>query len=147
MRTIMILMIIASLIDFHVASCQDNKAKPTFELQTFSDFPKDIDGCSCYFSKNDKDFKNQLYFFVNDFASLAYVKVKSQFVKLDLVNSSKDKTSKSFYEYKSKDFKLRIDIVSSKPSGGEASKLTGKLTITFKNGEKLVLDFVGECGC
>jgi hypothetical protein len=44
-------------------------------------FPNEIDGCSCCFSKTQEEYKKKMYVFVNDFAVFAFVKI----VKIDTV--------------------------------------------------------------
>jgi len=121
---------------------QTSTIKPAPSFETFTKIPDEIDGCSCTFSKNQLDFNNEKYIYANDYAEIAFISINKKLVKFKLV-SMKGNVS----HYSNKDYKLRIDIKSEKPSGEESSILKGIMTLTNKQGQKTITNFTGECGC
>jgi hypothetical protein len=112
-------------------------------LETFSVIPNEIDGCGCSFYLSENDKKDNKYICVNDFANLAFVKLKGEMVKLEL---TEHKDSSSIYLYKSKEYTLKIEVLKKEPSEYEASNIEGVITISSKEGIKKQ-KFVGTCGC
>ena len=41
-------------------------------VDPFSNFPPEIDGCSCYFSNDSTEFKKGQYIYMNDFAQTSF---------------------------------------------------------------------------
>ncbi|MBQ5532023.1 MAG: hypothetical protein IIU04_00585 [Bacteroidales bacterium] len=58
-----------------VGKKQGHDSIHVIQMSSFTDIPDEIDGCACYFSVSQEDLKNGVYIFVNDFASLAFVKI------------------------------------------------------------------------
>jgi hypothetical protein len=50
-------------------------------IDTFSVIPPEIDGCSCYFSCNSKDFKKRAYIYMNDFAQTSFLEINGKLTK------------------------------------------------------------------
>lgn len=63
------------------------------KLTSIDEFPDEIDGCSCYFSKDSSDFKNHKYLYIDNYYSgTAFVKINNEIIKIDL----EDKTKSDF---------------------------------------------------
>ena len=60
---------------------KEEKYKDVLTLENFSTFPPEIDGCSCYFSKDSTDFAKEQYIFANDFAETSFLKINGKFIK------------------------------------------------------------------
>ena len=80
----------------------------TIQLESFSDFPNEIDGCSCCFSKSQEEYKKKMYVFVNDFAVLAFVKIDGKLIRFELQNH--DENSNIYY-YIHNDDKMKVEII------------------------------------
>jgi hypothetical protein len=126
----------------------DNKEVKSIDIdsvsfETFSVIPKEIDGCGCNFYSSENDKNNNKYICVNDFANLAFVKLKGAMVKLEL---TEHKDGSNIYLYKSKEHTLKIEVIKKEPSEYEASNIEGVITISSKEGTKKQ-SFIGTCGC
>ena len=118
---------------------------PTIRVDTFSTFPLDIDGCSCYFSNDSIEFKRGEYIYINDFAKTSYMKVEgvlTQFKQTEYKQTNKITVAK-FVSIK---YEMIIEVIDTKKTAEKNTikrgtiKLTdGKITITKK--------IYGECGC
>ena len=115
-------------------------------LNSFKEIPNDIDGCSCYFSFNKTDFENKKYFYVNNFANLAYIKINDTFLKFELIKHSEIK-NKTIFLYKSGEYNLNIFVNESKDSNYESSLTLGRYEVLMN--KKIIFsgEFYGECGC
>ena len=54
------------------------------KLETF-DFPNDIEGCSCYFSKSKEDFDSEKYIYADDYGKKAVIKIDGKFISFPLI--------------------------------------------------------------
>lgn len=112
-------------------------------LESFSDFPKEIDGCSCYFSISQLDLKNGLYILVNDLANLAFVKIEEKMIRFELLNHDENS---NIYHYIYNDYKMEVEIIERKEVVDEIVLIKGKITLKAE-GKEAKQEFIGECGC
>lgn len=114
------------------------------KLQTFG-FPPEVDGCSCYFSKNKVDFENEKYIYIDDYGKNAFIKMDNKLQKISIKDDDFDP------ENFQKEFKN--EEVSIKVSGKKVKELEevmmfeGSMEVTLKNGKKSTVPIYGECGC
>jgi hypothetical protein len=123
------------------ALIKDNKNK--IHLDSFSGFPDEIDGCSCYFSISQDDLKNGIYIFVNDFASLAFVKIDGELIRFEL---QKYDENQNIYYYTHNNDKMKVEIIKSTTNKDEIAEIEGLITIETVKGN-IKQEFIGECGC
>ncbi|WP_396188165.1 hypothetical protein [Flavobacterium sp.] len=121
--------------------------KKTFTISSFSDFPPEIDGCSCYFSKDSLEFKNEKYIYMNDFANISFLKINDTLVKFTQTDFKEVNKTTTVAKAKSNYYEMTIEVKDSVQSGDETWLKTGKIEITNKNGEVITETFYGECGC
>ena len=124
-----------------------------FTLNSFKKLPKEIDGCSCIFSKNEKEYAENNFVFASNFDSIAFVSINNKIVKLKLKSrtykpntvENEDYTCK----YETKEYKVTIEIKAdkTKKDAEESWWNKGLISIENKNGEKIAQDFIGESGC
>lgn len=136
----------------HTPIQSENITAPTeLSLDYFKGIPDDIDGCSCYFSETDQKFKNEEYLFAAGFDSTGFVSVNKKLVKLKLVSTEREPNTFGDHDnidiYNSELYNVIIDIKHEKASGDEVWWNNGTVTIKTKDGEKVIKNFVGECGC
>lgn len=112
-------------------------------LESFSDFPDEIDGCSCYFSSSQANLKNGMYIFVNDFASFAFVKIEGNLLRFELQNHNENS---NIYIYNHDNDKMKVEITKRETISDEVSLVEGLITINTAKGS-VKQKFVGECGC
>lgn len=120
-------------------------------IQPFSQFPSEIDGCSCYFSYTEKAFKQRQYIIVTNLDSLAFMTIDNQQTKLKLISSGAEPNTFTNFNhvevFGNKNYKVTIDIKYKKSIDSEVWIDEGTITITRKDGQKLLTKFYGECGC
>jgi|SRR3989338_10458423 len=140
MKKIASILILLSFIVFLFFSLRKNSG---FAINTFSNLPNELNGGSCVFSLNIKDFDNGKYVFVNDYANFGYSVINNEKENFTL---EKYDTDKGIFNYENEKYNLEIHIVKSVSSGTESSKIGAILTITNKNNISVVRNVVGECG-
>jgi len=116
-------------------------------IDTFSTFPPEIDGCSCYFSNNSTEFKKGEYIYINDFAEVSFLKINgilTKFTQTEFKNVDKTTT---IAKAKSELYEITIEVKEGKQSGEETSLKSGTIKLTDKNGKTITKTFYGECGC
>lgn len=118
-----------------------------FNIETFSEFPKEIDGCSCYYSNNEEEFKKNQYIFVNDYDKISFMKINGTMIKF-VQKETKDidantTETKSF----GNDYELTVKSVKGKASGDETNTQSGIIIVKDKSGNSVEKTFYGECGC
>lgn len=121
--------------------------KHTLSIETFSTFPPEIDGCSCYFSKDSIDFKNGIYIYVNDYDKITFLKINGVLTKFTQTNFQQINKSKSISKSKSDNYELTIEERNVKQNGDETSLIEGTIKLKDKNGKTISSSFFGECGC
>ena len=127
-------------------------AKPTevyktLSLDTFSTFPPEISGCSCYFSSDSIELNGNEYIYMSDGAQLSFLKVNGALVKFTQTNLEKLDSINTVIKFKSVDYALTVKIKNGQQRGEETWLKTGVITLTDKSGKTVVQNFYGECGC
>lgn len=113
-------------------------------IDTFSTIPPEIEGCSCTFSNDSIEYKNDKYIYANNFANLAFVKINGVMTKFETY--SKEGNSK-IKKYTNDNYEMTIQIENSKPAGYESSEMSGQIKLSDKKGYTLTKKFYGICGC
>lgn len=116
-------------------------------LDTFSTFPPEIDGCSCYFSNDSNDFKKNEYIYVNDFVSTSFLKINGIMTKFKETSHKNVNDRYLIAKYKSTNYEMTIEIKDGKQNGDETWLQSGTIQITDKKGNSITKKFYGECGC
>ena len=122
---------------------QKNDSTNKIRLESFSGFPDEIDGCSCYFSKSQEDLKKGMYIFVSDFAVLAFVKIEGILIRFELQKYDEDR---NIYYYIHNDYKMKVEIIKNTTNKDEIAIIEGFITIETVKG-CIKQKFIGECGC
>lgn len=121
--------------------------KPVLSIDTFSTFPTEIDGCSCYFSNNSAEFKKGEYIYVNDFAQTSFLKINGVMTKFKQTDLKKIDNVTTVAKAKSENYEMTIEVKDGIQSGDEASLKSGTIKLTDKKGKTIIKVFYGECGC
>jgi hypothetical protein len=136
-------------------SCANNKASfgakesstdASIVIDTFSEFPPEIEGCSCYFSNNESDFKSGKYIYVDDYGSNAFVSINGEMKSFSLSSSERETEAHHIKTWNSEDFEITLDY---KQVGQveETWQQIGTMKIKSRKGKEVVREFYGECGC
>jgi catabolite regulation protein CreA len=116
----------------------------SLKVDTFSTFPPDIDGCSCYFSNDSIDFTNHDYIYVNDFAQISFLKINGVMTKFTQTDFKKVDNVNTYAKYKSDSYEFTIEVKDGKQSGDETQLKMGKIKLTDKKGNTLIRNFYGD---
>ena len=147
------------LLAFLVACRQNNSGEKTQQvddsqtatqiltIDTFSTFPPEIDGCSCYFSSDSLEFKRSHYIYMNDYAQTCFMKLNGVLTKFVQVDFQESDSRKINAKYKNDTYEVIIESQTEVQNGDETSLLTGTIKVTDKNGKTISKTFYGECGC
>lgn len=129
------------------ATAPINSSTPAaaISIGTFTEFPPEIDGCSCYLSENASDFKAQKYIYADNYQDIGFMKINGAMVKFERVDEKEVFRDHWIKKFDSKDYAIVLDITKSGKVGPFLQK--GTISLTKKNGETIIKDFTGECGC
>ncbi|WP_373797555.1 hypothetical protein [Kaistella sp.] len=113
-------------------------------LETFG-FPAEVNGCSCYFSKNKEDFDQEKYIYIDDYGNNAYLKIDGKTVKIKMKEGDFDPDN---FSKVIKNEEISVTIQGKKVNElEEVMMFEGTMTVENKNGEKTITPIYGECGC
>lgn len=122
--------------------------KDAFTIETFEEFPTEIDGCSCYFGETKKAFQKQQYIYVDDYKELIVLKINGQFVKFAVVDSKEIQPEIEYYSFaKSEKYTLSLTKNYLKQSGDEVWSYNGTFKVKDHLGNEVSKTFYGDCGC
>jgi hypothetical protein len=119
----------------------------TMIIDTFSNFPPEIDGCSCYFSSDSTEFEEAKYIYVNDYAQTSFLKINGVLTKFTQTEFKEIDSIASIAKANSDKYDLIIEIKYLRQSGYETFLNTGTFRLTDKKGKTIIKTFYGECGC
>ncbi|MCJ8498015.1 hypothetical protein MVI27_07055 [Chryseobacterium salipaludis] len=116
----------------------------TLPLETFG-FPPEVEGCSCYFSKNKEDFENEKYIYIDDYGNHAFVKTGGNLIRVKMEEGDFD--PENFNKHISNE-EVDITITGKKVSElEEVMRFEGSMTVQHRNGQTITTPIYGECGC
>ena len=124
-----------------------NLDEQTLTIDTFSTFPPEIDGCSCYFSNDSTEFKKGEYIYVNDYAQTSFLKINGVLTKFTQTDFKKIDSISVKAKYKSDNYEMTIESKDGIQNGEETWLKTGIIKLTNKKGKTVTKKFFGECGC
>jgi len=113
-------------------------------LDAFSDLPKEIEGCSCYFYLSKKDKKEEKNIFVNDFAKTAFVSINGKVEKFIL---KEHQEGSNIYLYSNGAYDLKTKITKKESDGAEGAIEEGILTLMKGSDILFEKNFIGSCSC
>jgi hypothetical protein len=117
------------------------------EIDTFSAFPPEIDGCYCNYAKDSIEFRRGEYIFMSDFAQIYFLTINGELTKFTQTNSIAIGEGEIFVEAKSDIYEMTIEEKEISQNGDESWLRTGTITLTDLNGKTISTSFYGECGC
>lgn len=116
-------------------------------IDTFSTFPPEIDGCSCYFSNDSTEFKKGEYIYMNDLAQTSFLKINGVLTKFAQTDFKEIDSLNLVAKYKSENYEMTIEAKDGTQNGAETGLKTGTIKLTDKSGKSITKKFYGECGC
>ncbi len=131
-------------------SCAKEKTQSqkseTFTVNTFTDLPPEIDGCSCIFSEDSLSYAKEKYIYANDFAKTSFIKVNGKMIRLtetEHANQNSVTKSKSIGD----GYEVEIKAKVFRTTDLEYNEMEGTMTIKSKKGKTLTKTIYGVCGC
>jgi hypothetical protein len=116
-------------------------------IDTFSTFPPEIDGCSCYFSNDSTEFKKGEYVYMNDYAQISFLKINGVLTKFTQTDFKEIDSLNVKAKYQNDNYEMTIDVKDGIQNGDETWLKTGIIKLTDKKGKTVTKTFYGECGC
>lgn len=131
------------------ATQTDNKLtnEQGLTIDTFSTFPPEIDGCSCYFSNDSTEFKKGEYIYMNDYAQTSFLKINGVLTKFTQTDFKEVNKTTTVAKAKSEKYEMTIKVFDGIQNGDETWLKTGTIKLTNKSGKTITKTFYGECGC
>ncbi|AYO57453.1 hypothetical protein CO230_04545 [Chryseobacterium sp. 6424] len=119
--------------------------KDTLLLETFA-IPPEVEGCSCYFAKDEQEFERQQFIYADDYGSSAYLKLDGKLVKIPMNEGDFDPSN---FKKTIENAQYRVTMSGKQLSAQEELMIfEGQLTVENKSsGEKVTTPIFGECGC
>jgi hypothetical protein len=119
----------------------------TVSIDSFTEFPPEIDGCACYFSKTFDAFNLGEYIYMDDFAmENAFMKLNGEMVQFQVASAEWEDNGSGTILVSNADFVVTLSF-QQVSSLDETFQKEGDLTINNADGETIVIPFFGECGC
>lgn len=116
-------------------------------IDTFSTFPPEIDGCSCYFSNDSTEFNRGMYIYMNDYAQTSFLKINGVLTKFTQIEFKEIDSLSTKEKYKSDNYEMTIESNDGIQNGDETWLKYGTIKLINKKGETITKTFYGECGC
>ena len=121
--------------------------EPVITIDTFSTFPPEIDGCSCYFSNDSLEFKQGLYIYMNDFGTTSFLKINGILTKFSQTDYKENDEKIKNIIGNSENYEIKMEIIDLEQNGDETWLNKGTIILSDKKGNKITKTFYGECGC
>jgi hypothetical protein len=116
-------------------------------IDSFTEFPSEIDSCACYFSKTLDEFNKGEYIYMDDYGSKnAFMKLDGEMTKLNVDYSTWEDSGNGAIGLSNETYAILLTFQ-------EVSKLDetfqkeGTLTIINNDLQEIAILFFGECGC
>ena len=119
---------------------------PTVDVAVYTEYPEEIDGCACYFSKTATELKAGQYIFMTNYEKKAYMTLDGKMRVFDLIDSKDGANGKLTETWKNENYDM---VVTSSETGqiDETWQKIGSISIQTKDKNATVIKVVGECGC
>ncbi|NOQ70892.1 MAG: hypothetical protein GQ574_02755 [Crocinitomix sp.] len=138
---------IDSLIEPIVESVIEEVAPFTLNIDSFTEFPPEIDGCACYFSKTFDAFNNGDYIYMDDFAQEnAFMKLAGEMTSFNVDEDVWEDDGGGMVKVSNDTYSIILTF-QQVSSLDETFQKEGDLIIINADGEEISTPFFGECGC
>lgn len=131
-------------------SCAKEKNQPqkpeTFTVNTFTDLPPEIDGCSCIFSEDSLSYAKEKYIYTNDFAATSFIKVNGKMIRLTETKHA-NPNSLTISKSAGSGYEVEIKAKVFRTTDLEYNEMKGTMTIKSKKGKTVTKTIYGVCGC
>lgn len=122
-------------------------SKKAIVLESFTEYPDEIDGCSCVFALDSTAYSQDKHIYVNDFAATAFVKIDGKLIRCEQISYESKDSVNSVVKYKAGNYRMTVNTKNNGDAGYEASSMTGSIKIEDDKGNTSEQPFYGICGC
>ena len=119
----------------------------TIDIGSFTTFPEDITGCSCYVTVDSTTYKNGEYIFMSDMAEVAYMKLDGKLLKFTRVEEPEINEATHTTAYHSEEYDIVVEMTHGKRTGYEVWNVHGLIKVKDRESNSTATKFFGECGC
>ncbi|MFT6246288.1 MAG: hypothetical protein ACJA0U_001784 [Salibacteraceae bacterium] len=141
----------ACLFSCNTQGKREVSVKDELTINDIVDLPEEIEGCSCYLSRNDSSFNQQKHIFALSDDSVAYVMINNKLNRVKMVYTNHHpftfKNHDILEKYANDNYTITVNAQFEDSTSFESWNFKGKITIEDKTGDKANVDFVGACGC
>jgi hypothetical protein len=130
-----------------VESNVSETSKKTIVLESFTEYPPEIDGCSCTFASDSAAYSQDKHIYVNDFAATAFVKINGKLILCEQISYENKDNLGIVAKYKAGNYRMTVTTKDSRDVGDESSIMTGSIKIEDDKGNTSEQPFYGICGC
>jgi hypothetical protein len=123
------------------------KNEPEMSIDTFSTFPPEIDGCSCYFSNDSSEFNKGKYIYINDYAQTSFLKINGVLTRFTQTYIKEIDSLSTIANYIGDIYNMTIELKDGIQNGDETWLKSGTINVTDISGNTITKTFYGECGC
>ena len=119
---------------------------PTVDIAVYVEYPEEIDGCACYFGRNESELSDAKYVFMTNYEKKAYMKLDGEMRTFELISSTDLEDGRLMETWKNENYDM---VVKSEETGqiDETWQSIGTINIKPKDKDATMIDVVGECGC
>nr|WP_322624742.1 hypothetical protein [uncultured Flavobacterium sp.] len=136
---------------FMMIACGKDKSevqkKETITIESFTDLPEEIDGCSCAFSEDSVSYAKGLFIYGNDFAKTSFIKIDGKLVRLTETEHGKPDSLTTISKSEGAGYKVEIRATIPHTTDLEDNEMKGSITIKSSKGQTVTKTIYGECGC
>jgi len=125
----------------------DTQKQKTITIDSFTDLPGEIDGCSCVFSEDSVSYAKGLYIYGNDFAETSFMKIDGKLVRLMETEHSKPDSLTTISKSEGAGYKVEISATIIHTTDLEYNEMKGSITIKSSRGQAVTKTIYGACGC
>lgn len=125
----------------------DAQKQNTITIESFTDLPKEIDGCSCLFSEDSVSFAKEKFIYADDFAKTSFMKIDGKLIELTETEHSKPDSLTTISKSKGAGYKVEIKAIIIHTADLEYNEMKGSITIKNSKGQTVTKTIYGECGC
>jgi uncharacterized membrane protein YfhO len=116
-------------------------------IDSFKEFPEEIQSCACYFSRTKDDLYNGKYIFTDNDNDIGFISINDKMLKLELVGYDEISNTHWVKVFKNKEYQITVD---SEQNWQVDQIWHQRAVITIKDNKgKLVIGsehVFGECG-
>lgn len=125
----------------------DAQKQETITIDSFTDLPAQIDGCSCTFSEDSVSYAKEKYIYANDFAKTSFIKIDGKLVELTETEHSDPDSLTTISKSTGGGYKVEIRATIIHTTDLEYNEMKGTITIRDAKQKIVTRKIYGVCGC